>query len=92
MVIARLNPPLAICFFLLLSAIVAVVVGGFAYLVFRDASGDLLGSGWPILLGLVGLACSVVMIVIVFRDPRAIWIENGALHFYDGCFDDVLFS
>jgi len=91
MVIARFNRALAVCFFLLLITIVVVVVGGFAYLVFRDASWDLLGAGWPVILGVVSLALSVAMIRVVFRDSRAIWIQNEALHFYSSTFDDALF-
>lgn len=89
MVIARFHRTLAICFFLLLIAVVVAVVGGVFYLAFHDAS--VLLDTWPVIGGLVSVGFSIAMIRFVFRDPRAIWIENGVLHFYSSFLSDAFF-
>jgi hypothetical protein len=91
MVIARFHRTFAIGFFLLLVAVVTTVVGGFFYLVFHDANGQLLMEALPIIGGLACVGFSIAMVRFVFRDPRAVWIENGVLHFYGSFLDDTFF-
>lgn len=64
-------------------------IGGFSYMIW-DIGWEGFG-GWPVILGLVSIPGLILMMWLVFRDPRAIWIENGALHFYSGIFDDLFF-
>lgn len=86
MVIARFHR-VRVFGFLLLIMVVMAVVGGFAYAIFRDGdwSFDL-----PAVVMLAGIFSSVCAIVIACWDPRAIWIENGVLRFYEGRSDDQL--
>lgn len=93
MVIARFNRPLAIGFFLMLIVVAMSVVVIVAHMVRADGPRALLeGGNAPAWLVLVSVFFSAWMIASIFRRSRAIWIENGALHFYSGFFDEIFFA
>lgn len=87
MVIARFNRSLAVLFFVLMTVAVVACVGGFSWLMWNkfDLYLFLLGAGGAV-VGLLSIIGSGMNAVSIFHDSRAIWIENGALHFYDDLF------
>jgi hypothetical protein len=95
MVIARFHRTLAIGFFLLVIAAVTVLIGGVMYFVWAvnpwmlfdvSAKGIAVYEG---IFGLITIPVLILMIVVVFRDSRGIWIEDGALHFYSSFSSDI---
>ena len=97
MVIARFHRTLAIVFFLLLIVVVVAILGFLAFAIWNDGLWVLLDSsprgnaGWETLLVLVSVPGLLLMIAVVFRDSRAIWIEDGVLHIYTSAFDETFF-
>jgi hypothetical protein len=54
----------------------------------------MLQYNFPIVAMISSLVCivfAIAIFLVVFRDPRAIWIEDGALHFYSSFFGDLFF-
>lgn len=97
MVIARFNRTLTICFSLLMIVVIAATIGFLAYMAWHGKPGAFFSTSstgipaFAILFALTGIPGLVRLIALAFRDWRAVWIENGALHFFESLFDDPVF-
>lgn len=91
MVIASFHRTLTIVFHVLFIVAVMAIMIGFAVEV-SDKNGWIETMGaWGLLAWLIIIPASIILIVDVLRQPRAIWIADGKLHFFRSVLHDVRF-
>lgn len=84
MVIAHFHRALTTLFYLLMTLCIAAVLGGIVYLTFWRHEWDLLiyVDAAAVMVGLIFIPLCILGAIGVFKDSRAIWIEDGVVHFH----------